>query len=491
MSRIHSANSRSLQGRHLVVEAFREGAPEQVRLDAQLLLGPTSDFWKATDPHGGLWGVRFLPERQVDQIAWRDVRRISSLDNPYIARIVGRVQVDGVSGLVRQWVTGRPVDRFWHANPPLTDVEQYFRAVLSAVKTAHRHGVVHGGLKPSRIYIDESEKSLHVLDFAMGPWLPPRMEDAPWLAPERRGCFEPDIRGDVYELGSLLYWLATNTVPGLDPIPVQQLRPDLPKGVLRAIEGAMQPDREARYASCNLIEDDVGSIPENTRMVFRFPQIDLQATEVDLPEDETFEDLVSFGPHGRAKTNTLDPITGNPPVPPPPNPARNEPSPPNLRAVPKTPPVAEPAPTPPPPQPVASQRVQILLGVGLLVIGVVSGWLWHLSTIDPRTLKPEPPRAPMLFPDTRPTGLVFGGSSQPDMVQVDCPVEGVSGKGRYRGTAAVVGGHAVIGNIPDVEGCSLSVSGVPVEGAVPITPYQYYQCEVDKGRLRCARSSQH
>ncbi|HNH50061.1 MAG TPA: hypothetical protein PKY30_23680, partial [Myxococcota bacterium] len=122
---------------------------------------------------------------------------ISSLDNPYIARIVGRVQVDGVSGLVRQWVTGRPVDRFWHANPPLTDVEQYFRAVLSAVKTAHRHGVVHGGLKPSRIYIDESEKSLHVLDFAMGPWLPPRMEDAPWLAPERRGCFEPDIRGSA------------------------------------------------------------------------------------------------------------------------------------------------------------------------------------------------------------------------------------------------------------------------------------------------------
>jgi serine/threonine protein kinase len=477
-----------------VVEAFREGAPAQVRLDAQLLLGPTSDFWKATDPEGGLWGVRFLPEREVDQIAWRDVRRISSLDNPYIARIVGRVQVDGVSGLVRQWVTGRPVDRFWRPNQPLTDVEQYFRAALSAVKTAHRHGVVHGGLKPSRIYIDESEKSLHVLDFAMGPWLPPRAEDAPWLAPERRESFDADIRGDVYALGALLYWLATNTVPANPPVPVQQLRPDLPRGVLRAIEGAMHPDREARYASCNLIEDDVGPIPENTRMVFRFPSIELQASEVDLPEDETFEDLVSFGPHSRAKTNTLDPATGNPTLPPPSTTRLPTPAAPvhGLRALPKPPQPATEAVAPPPPEsPLKSQRVQILVGVGLLLIGLVSGWFWHLSTIDPRTLRNDPPKAPMLFPDTRPTSLAFGGSSQPDVVQVDCPVEGVNGKGRYRGTAPVVGGLAMIGNIPDVEGCSLSVSGVPVEGAVPIAPYQHYQCEVDKGRLRCARSSQH
>lgn len=486
MSRIHSANSRSLQGRHLVVEAFREGAPEQVRLDAQLLLGPTSDFWKATDPQGGLWGVRFLPEREVDQIAWRDVRRISSLDNPYIARIVGRVQVDGVSGLVRQWVTGRPVDRFWQPNAPLTDVEQYFRAVLSAVKTAHRHGVVHGGLKPSRIYIDESEKSLHVLDFAMGPWLPPRAEDAPWLAPERRESFEADIRGDVYALGALLYWLATGTVPADPPIPVQQLRPDLPKGVLRAIEGAMNPDRDARYASCNLIEDDVGAIPENTKMIFRFPQIDLQLADMDLPEDETFEDLISYGPDGRTKTNTLDPITGG--LPPPPSGQRTATNQAHLRALPK-PPVP---PEPPPALPVApaSSRVQVLIGVGLLLIGMMVGWSWHVSSTDPRPLQADPPRAPVLFPDTRPTSFIFGGSIQPDVVQVDCPVDGVTGKGRYRGGAAVVGGHAVVSNIPNVDGCALSVSGVAVEGAVPVSPYQYYQCEVDKGRLRCARSSQ-
>ena len=470
------------------MEAFREGAPQQVRLDAQLLLGPTSDFWKATDPQGGLWGVRFLPEREVDQIAWRDVRRISSLDNPYIARIVGRVQVDGVSGLVRQWVTGRPVDRFWRANAPLTDVEQYFRAVLSAVKTAHRHGVVHGGLKPSRIYIDESEKFLHVLDFAMGPWLPPRAEDAPWLAPERRGSFEADIRGDVYALGALLYWLATGTVPADPPIPVQQLRPDLPKGVLRVIEGAMHPDRDARYASCNLIEDDVGAIPENTKMVFRFPQIDLQVADMDLPEDETFEDLISYGPQGRTKTTTLDPVTGgmSSPEPAP----RSSPAAHGLRALPKPPAPPPVEPTPPPPVAAFSPRLQILVGVGLLLIGMVAGWSWHVSTTDPRPQQTEPPRPPVLFPDTRPTSFVFGGSTQPDGVQVDCPVDGVNGKGRYRGGAAVVGGHAVVSNIPSVEGCSLSVSGVPVEGAVPVTPFQYYQCEVDKGRLRCARSSQ-
>ncbi len=471
-----------------MVEAFREGAPEQVRLDAQLLLGPTSDFWKATDPQGVMWGVRFLPEREVDQLAWRDVRRISSLDHPYIARIVGRVQVDGVSGLVREWVTGRPVDRFWQANQPLTDVEQYFRAVLSAVKTAHRHGVVHGGLKPSRIYIDESEKSLHVLDFAMGPWLPPRPEDAPWLAPERRTSFEADIRGDVYALGALLYWLATNIVPAANPIPVQQLRPDLPRGVLRAIEGAMHPDREARYASCNLIEDDVGSVPDNIKLVFRFPQIELQDTEVDLPEDETFEDLVRYVGTG-PRTNTLDPATGNPTHPPPPstNPQRAPVSPPGLRSVPKPPP----GPVVEPEVPLFSQRVPLLIAVSLVLIGVVSGWFWHMSTLDPRGPESHPPKSPVLFPDTRPTSLAFGGSSQPDAVQVDCPVEGVSGKGRYRGGAPVVGGHAVIGNIPDVSGCSLSVSGIPVEGAVPILPYQYYQCEVDKGRLRCARSSQY
>jgi hypothetical protein len=250
----------------------------------------------------------------------------------------------------------------------------------------------------------------------------------------------------------------------------------------------MHPDREVRYASCNLIEDDVGPIPENTKIVFRFPQIDLQPTEVDLPEEETFENLVRYVNSG-PRTNTLDPVTGNPNLPSPPstNSQRVPASGPGLHSVPKPPPLPE----PPPPQPQVWQRIQILIGVGLLLIGVVSGWFWHISTLDPRPSEVSPPKAPVLFPDTRPTSLAFGGSSQPDAVQVDCPVEGVSGKGRYRGGAPVVGGHAVVGNIPDVSGCSLSVSGIPVEGAVPITPYQYYQCEVDKGRLRCARSSQY
>lgn len=465
----------SLAGRTIAVDPFM-GGPRQVVVDEHVLFGPYTDLWRATDETGRVWGLRMLPNKEVHAQAWVHVLRMGGCDHPNVARIMGRVRVEGVPGLIRDWVEGQPLDDFWPSNAPIGDVEDVFRRILSAVKAAHRYPVIHGGLKPSRVLVNRQTNTLKVLDFAMGPWLPPRPEDGPWLAPERRETFEADERGDIYALGAMLYWLATGVQPQRTPIPVRKLRPDLPEGLRKAIEGAMHPDREQRFPSCGLIQDLVGlsRSEQSLKSTNHFPSVEDADEGTQQTEEQTVEEL--WADHGSGAGIPSQPPTD-----------ARVPSLPRLPPLPDIGTVYETKPPPPPapplpPQPVISPILYWVSG-GLLLLVILAAVTLVVqrergTEPGPGNVKPPAPPPPI----TVNTVFEFAGSSQPDSVVVTCNED-------FQAEAPLQHGRAVIATIPAVNGCSMYPLGVPVLHAVPVSQGNQYRCTIDRDVLSCTSSA--
>lgn len=123
-------------------------------------------------------------------------------------------------------------------------------ALCDALAAYHRHGLVHGGLCPASILINDAgdpqilDASLCVpvcdaLD-AADHRQPPQ---ATFLAPECAGGAVADARSDVWGLGAVLHHLLTGACP-------ETLRTDaLPEPLRSIVLRALDPEPARRYAS--------------------------------------------------------------------------------------------------------------------------------------------------------------------------------------------------------------------------------------------------
>jgi len=162
--------------------------------------------------------ARFEQERQI----------LARLDDPRIARLLdGGVREDGVPWLALEFVDGRPIDV--HCDTLSLDLDARIALwldVAAAVATAHRHLVVHRDLKPANVLVSR-DGAVKLLDFGIAKLLEP--DDFPHAAPptqiearaHTRDYASPEqLRGegvttasDVYQLGLLLYELASGVQP--------------------------------------------------------------------------------------------------------------------------------------------------------------------------------------------------------------------------------------------------------------------------------------
>lgn len=129
--------------------------------------------------------------------------------------------------------------------------------VAGALDYLHRHGVVHGAVKPSNILLDgEGWVRLADLSFtrpAVRRVSRPTSVTAPraaWTAPEEQLRGERLPAADQYALGALAFECLTGSTPGSSADAVAQLRADVPPRMVRAIERALDEDPARRFPSC-------------------------------------------------------------------------------------------------------------------------------------------------------------------------------------------------------------------------------------------------
>lgn len=215
----------------------------------------------------------------------REARAASTLDHPNLCTIYTVEEMpDGALLMVMACYRGQTVAELLQKSGTV-DVEQIRdvgRQTAAGLHTAHMSGIVHRDIKPGNIFILTSG-SVKILDFGLSRVADQNQLTAPhqvmgtlaYMPPEQLAGDSIDHRADIWALGAVLYEMAAGHPPFHQStaaatmaaiaecryIPLHRVRPDLPKSIVLAVEGALRLERHDRHASAadlrNLLNEEI------------------------------------------------------------------------------------------------------------------------------------------------------------------------------------------------------------------------------------------
>jgi len=171
----------------------------------------------------------FADHPDADTLLHSEFALTSRLHHPHVVR-AHAFDVDQASGhafIILELLRGPTLDRLLDERPeglPWSELGEIAVALAAALAHSHRHGVLHGDLKPGNAIL--AEDGLRLIDYGLGqpqegmlPGLPRlnRERFAAWTpryaAPELLDGAPLAAAADVYALACLLYELSTGRHP--------------------------------------------------------------------------------------------------------------------------------------------------------------------------------------------------------------------------------------------------------------------------------------
>jgi serine/threonine-protein kinase len=212
----------------------------------------------------------------------REAKSAAGLSHPNIVSIYDRGEAEGTYYIAMEVIEGRSLKELIREAGRLRPAQAiaYTRQILSAVRFAHRNGVIHRDLKPHNILIGAEER-LKVTDFGIARAGASQMTEAgsimgtaQYLSPEQARGAPVTAASDVYSVGIVLYEMLTGDVPFRGDTPVEiamkhlnepphppsAVAPGIPADLDRIVLRALAKDPAERYASAEEIDSDLARI---------------------------------------------------------------------------------------------------------------------------------------------------------------------------------------------------------------------------------------
>ncbi len=231
-----------------------------------------------------LVALKVLPTDKLDDQSnlerfYREARAVAALDHPNIVRAYDIDLYEKLHFLVMEYVDGHSLQEIvarYALERKLFDpvrAAHYIAQAAVGMQHAHELGMVHRDIKPGNLLLDRSGV-VKVLDMGLARFfnkpqdsVTEKYDDkcvlgtADYLAPEQAETNKVDVRADIYSLGGTLYFMLTGQTPYPDgtiaaklvahrlrePQSVEELRPDVPAGILAVLRKMMAKRAEDRY----------------------------------------------------------------------------------------------------------------------------------------------------------------------------------------------------------------------------------------------------
>jgi serine/threonine protein kinase len=296
-------------------------------VDREIDRGGAARVFLAVDKEGQKLALKILHPEFLESVAadrfHRQIKLISRLSNPHIARLLDSGERDWLVYLAMEFINGPTLREVLDRDRRLSfaDTLRVACDLLDALSHAHQLGIVHRDVKPENVVIC-SDRGAVLLDFGIARAIiasvsneitrtGDRVGSLAYMSPEQiNGDQSIDGRSDLYSLGCVLFeclagrplfvWRKEAVVLQLhltEPSPdVRSIRPDVPSELAEAISKALVKLPGERWQSAAEMREIFASLSRRIT-----PQSDLQCLNALVQPSS--KKLISLLPANREKVS--------------------------------------------------------------------------------------------------------------------------------------------------------------------------------------------
>jgi serine/threonine-protein kinase len=218
-----------------------------------------------------------------------EAKAVARANHANIVQVYTHGEADGIWYIALEYVEGRNLREYLAPKgpPEVLLALSILRQVAAALQRAGELGIVHRDIKPENILLTRKGE-VKVADFGLSRCLTGEqpvnltqsgvtMGTPLYMSPEQVEGKPLDPRTDIYSLGVTCYHMLAGQPPfrgetafevalqhvRKEPVPLSQVRPDLPEGLCAIVHKMMAKDPAQRYQTARDLLKDIGRLRES------------------------------------------------------------------------------------------------------------------------------------------------------------------------------------------------------------------------------------